>query len=285
MYRLRVLLLFVLLVGNARAQEGDIGETFEPVDPGNRLTAHDDFLNESGYSGIDSIGADFLDEGSSLDFDPVDALDAVGSFRIRKQIDETIEAKRSRDLRMATECNCVFNLCFNAVRTNDSRTSEEKEVDRMRANEAREQRRGLCWRWLCAGGANAEDNPLFYLIDSLENQCPGGRVDAEGDSDRFSRELRMLEAELGQEHALEDRLREQRRDRRTAEERRRRVAQITAGEAERVEEEEHRRRKIEEAEAERLDRCQAAWKEHRNPCGCGLLGAPAWVQNARTCEK
>ena len=185
---------------------------------------------------------------------------------------------------MVSECSCVFSPCLEAERRNDTRTQAEKEADEERARGAWRQRKSLCWRWFCSGGVHPLG--LHPLGLSVEANCPGGKIQQGGDGEGFYEQLKALTAELDQERAVEERLRQQRR----ADEKRRREAQIEAQIAAQAAERERRRQRAEaerrEWEAKQLAWCRKAWSQRRNPCGCVFPAeAPAWVREARTCEK
>lgn len=263
-------LAIVLFSNGTYAQGTSIDKVLESIDPGDRRTMKADFLSEKGCS----------------DFDPEDELDSVKSFRVRKELDETESAKRNHDSRMADECHCVFNICMEAVRRNDTRTQAQIEADRKRAQRARKRRKSLCWRWYCSGGANSSTVARLGLPFARESECPGGKIRAGGDSGDFYRKLKKLESELEREEAIEERLRRQRRRQRLAYEKRECEARVAAKKAR----EERLRREAEakhqEREAKRAAWCRLKWSRGSNPCSCGAMAAaPAWVKNASTCEK
>lgn len=261
--------------------------------------ANYDFLNEEAGSASGVIG-DFLKEDGGAAFDPRDELDRIKSSRIEKQLEETKQAKKVYDSRMARECDCLLGECpyVSVVRTNDTRTQAEKRADAERNKRARAQRKSLCLRWFCSGGANSAEEiqsarargvPVSYpgiWNRTTEDRCPGGKIQQEGDGEEFHRRLRSLEARLDHERAVEERLRQQRR----ADEKRKRQAQIEEQTAKRAAEQKRLRQRAEaqrrEREAAKLAACRETWSQRRNLCGCGgLPEAPAWVRGAPTCEK
>ena len=143
MIRILFFLLIAVVAGQAHAQGGS-----------------DDFLNERPGSVSGSIDTGFLDEKDSTSFDPMNELDSVKSSRIEKRIRETKRAKKDYDSRMASECHCVFMVCLEAVRRNDSRTEAEREGRRRTSKESTEAEEVpllalvlLGWRQLCGGGS------------------------------------------------------------------------------------------------------------------------------------
>ena len=263
---------------------------------------NDDFLDEGAGSASGSIDTGFLDEGDETGFDPMGELDAVKSSRIEKRLEATKSAKKEYDSRMAEECDSAFNdLWLEVVDPNDTRTVAERKADEERARRARKQKKSLCWRWFCSGGANSAEEiqsawaigiPVTYGVHSFshfrasEVDCPGGKIRQGGDGEGFYQQLEALEAELDEERAIEERLRQQRR----ADAERKRKARIAADEArqEQILEQSRQRAAAAQAEreAEQLAWCQEAWSQGRKPCGCGSLpGAPVCVGPGCTCGK
>ena len=306
MFRLLLFLPFVFLVVSTELAQGEsIDEILKSVDPGDREPSDESLL----------------DEGSGSDFDPLDELDSVTTFRLEKKIAETKrigkEAERTRKndaSRMREQCQCVLEpiLCaaplptifLEARRIDDTRSEAERDAERDRAKRrarakarararAENEKSTICWNWYCTGGAGSEQ-----FGSSIEDRCPGGkRRKGSGEGDLHLRQLQTLQAELEKERAIEERLARQRR----LEERRRHEARVAKRERERDlriatdkamkdqrREQSHQRAAaaLAEREARELDRCQAQWDQGRNPCGCGhLAAAPAWVQASSTCEK
>ena len=259
---------------------------------------NDDFLDEGAGSASGSIDIGFLDEGDDTGFDPMGELDAVKSSRIEKRLEVTKSAKKDHDSRMAKECDCVLNVCLSMelVNPNDTRTEAERKADKERARRAQRQKESLCWRWFCSGGANSAEEiqsarasgiPVTYGVPGAsEADCPGGKIRQGGDGEGFYQQLKTLEAELDEERAIEERLRQQRR----ADAERKRKARIAADKARQEQILEQNRQRAAAAQAEReaeqLAWCQEAWNQGNRPCECvPLPGAPACVGPGCTCGK
>lgn len=262
MFRLLLLLVFVLLARDAYAQGSDIDDILESINPGDRKAVSEDFLNEAYDSSFNSIDTDLLDEGDGSSFDPMDELDTIPRLRIEREMaekeKEIIEAK-NYNVRMESECWCVFNPCLVLeAKLRDDLSADSKRLAERRADAYHERantKMTICRRWKEQGGTSA-----IALHQKLE-------------------ELKFQRAE---ERTIEEQLKRQR----IVDERRRRESQIAAVKAEREALRQEAAAKHQEYEARKLDGCQAAWDQGRNPCGCGSLsGAPDWVKSATTCEK
>ena len=245
MFRLLLLMVLVLLANNTYAQGGDIDDALKSIDTGDRRTVDTDFLSEKGGSG----------------FNPQDVLDEVPSSRIRKKITETEKTKKDHTSRMAKGCTCALfgiapypfgDLCLEARKRGappPSRAEEKRDAA------ARRRRKSLCVRWW---------------------------RDKDAGRGAYEKELGALEVRLEQELAIEERLKQQRRQRK-ADEVRMREEQVAAEKARREQLRQRAESERRESEALKLAWCQERWSRGANPCGCGgLPGAPAWAKTSST---
>ena len=280
MFRLLVLLVFVLLAHNAYPQGIEIDNLLKSIDHGGRKAVNDDSPKETDGPGFNSIDARLLDERNVSRFDPIDELDTIPRFRKDKEIAEKekqiVEAK-GEDARMESECWCVFNPCLVLeAKTKDGLSEDAKRLAERGAdayNKRAKAKKSLCRRWK----EQKEQGRTKDRLDTLYWQ------------------LDALNAESDEERRIEERLKQQR----IADERHKRESQIAAEKAKSaaVKADIERRRRDSAArhqqrEATKWVWCQARWDEGRNPCGCGHLpGAPVSVQTGGvqtgvpTCEK
>ncbi len=269
LFRFFLVLVFLLLANNIQVQSGELDGILKSIDPGDQKAVNDDFLKETGRSGVTSIDLALPGEGNGSGFDAMGELDSIPRFRKEKKIAEKekeITEAKTYDARMESECWCVFNPCLVLeAKLRDDLSVEAKRLAKRRAaayDKRAKAKAAICRRWKEDGGSSVE---VIY------------------------RQLEVLTVQRDEERVIEERLKQQR----IVDENRKREAQIAEkakiatvkAERERLRQEavaKHRERD----EARKLDRCRAQWDKGRNPCGCGHLAeAPGWVQSSRTCEK